>query len=402
MPGMLRVGLTGGIGAGKTTVANRLREHGAVVIDADAIAREVVSPGTEGLAAVTERFGQDLLTSEGELDRQALAGRAFADESSRQDLNAIMHPRIGARTAELMREAAADAIVVHDVPLLVEGNMGSEYHLVIVVDADEPTRVQRLTDSRGIAEADARARIASQASTAQRSRAADVWLDNSGSPQRVRAAVDSLWAERLVPFEENLRLRRPALRDAARIVDYDPDWPVEAERLRARLHAAVGERAVRIDHIGSTAVPELPAKDVIDLQLIVPTLAEADSLEEVLAEAGFPRRAGEWSDAPNAPARAPEPWEKRFHQHADPGRPANLHVRSCDGPAWWLPLLLRDWLDAHPVERTAYAGHKRQLAELHAADGDTEGYAAAKQPWIDAAFGRAREWAERTAWEARR
>src|SRR5699024_10726994 len=133
------------------------------------------------LAAVTERFGQDLLTSEGELDRQELAGRAFADESSRQDLNAIMHPRIAARTAELMRDAADDAIVVHDVPLLVEGNMESAYHLVIVVDADESTRVQRLADSRGIDEGDARARIASQASTAQRRRAADVWLDNSGS-----------------------------------------------------------------------------------------------------------------------------------------------------------------------------------------------------------------------------
>src|SRR5699024_4406510 len=137
-------------------------------------------------------------------------------------------------------------------------------------------------------------------------------------------------------------------------------------------HAAAGERAVRIDHIGSTAVPELPAKDVIDLQLVVPTLGAADSLEEVLAEAGFPRRAGEWSDSPRDPDPTPDVWEKRFHQHADPGRPANLHVRSPDGPAWWLSLLFRDWLDAHPAERTAYAEHKRRLAELCAADGHTE------------------------------
>src|SRR5699024_10417349 len=326
MPGMLRVGLTGGIGAGKTTVAGRLREHGGTIIDADAIAREVVAPGTEGLAAVTERFGQDLLTSEGKLDRQELAGRAFADESSRQDLNAIMHPRIAARTAELMRDAADDAIVVHDVPLLVEGNMASAYHLVIVVDADESTRVQRLADSRGIDEGDARARIASQASTAQRRRAADVWLDNSGSPQRVRAAIDSLWAERLAPFEENLRLRRPAPRGAPRIVDHDPDWQVEAERLLARLHAAVGERAVRIDHIGSAAVPELPAKDVIDLQLVVETLAEADCLVDALGDAGFVRRTGEWSDSAGDHGATSVWWEKRFHQHTDPARPANLHV----------------------------------------------------------------------------
>src|SRR5699024_4710710 len=115
---------------------------------------------------------------------------------------------------------------------------------------------------------------------------------------------------------------------------------------------------------------------------------------------GFPRRAGEWSDSPRDPDPTPDVWEKRFHQHADPGRPANLHVRSPDGPAWWLSLLFRDWLDAHPAERTAYAEHKRRLAELCAADGHTEGYAADKQPWIDAGLERAREWADRTGWHA--
>src|SRR5699024_7541322 len=239
---MLRVGLTGGIGAGKSTVAQRLREHGAVVIDADAVSREVVAPGTEGLAAVTERFGQDLLTSAGELDRQALASRAFADESSTRELNAIMHPRIGARTAELMRSAADDAVVVHDVPLLVEGELGSAYHLVVVVDADEATRVHRLEHSRGITPADARARMAAQATAEQRSRAADVWLDNSGTPDTVRAAVDSLWRHRLVPFERNLRLQQPAASGAPRLVAFDPVWQEQAARLLTRLHATVGGR----------------------------------------------------------------------------------------------------------------------------------------------------------------
>jgi len=395
---MLRVGLTGGIGAGKSTVAQRLREHGAVVIDADAVSREVVAPGTEGLAAVTERFGQDLLTSAGELDRQALASRAFADESSTRELNAIMHPRIGARTAELMRSAADDAVVVHDVPLLVEGELGSAYHLVVVVDADEATRVHRLEHSRGITPADARARMAAQATAEQRSRAADVWLDNSGTPDTVRAAVDSLWRHRLVPFERNLRLQQPAASGAPRLVAFDPVWQEQAARLLTRLHATVGGRAVRIDHIGSTAVPELPGKDVIDLQLVVPTLEVADSMADDLAGIGFIRRPGDWSDVPQEPDPEPARWQKRFHQYADPARPVNLHVRAGEGPAWWLSLLFRDWLCACPEERVAYAEHKRRLVELHAADGHTEQYAAAKQPWIDAALLRAREWAARTDW----
>src|SRR4051794_15886865 len=129
---MLRVGLTGGIGAGKSTVAARLAEHGAVLIDADAIAREVVEPGTEGLAELVEAFGEDILTPEGALDRAALAAKAFRDEEERRKLNGILHPRIGARTAELAAGAAPDAIVVHDIPLLVEGGLGAGYHLVIV------------------------------------------------------------------------------------------------------------------------------------------------------------------------------------------------------------------------------------------------------------------------------
>ena len=166
MPVMLRVGLTGGIGAGKSTVAARLAEHGAVVIDADAIAREVVEPGTPGLAELAEAFGREILTPHGELDRQALAAKAFSDEESRKRLNAIVHPKIGARTAELTAAAAPDAILVHDVPLLVENGIGALYHLTIVVDAPVETRVRRLVESRGMAEQDARARIAAQAERA--------------------------------------------------------------------------------------------------------------------------------------------------------------------------------------------------------------------------------------------
>ena len=195
---MLRVGLTGGIGAGKSTVARRLAEHGATIVDADALAREVLAPGTEGLAAVTARFGAGVLRPDGSLDRAALARLAFADDESRRALEAITHPRIADRTAELFAAAAEDAVVVHDVPLLVEKGMAARYQLVVVVDAPVEVRVERLV-RRGMSEADARARIAAQASEAERRAVADVWLDTDRPLAEVEAEVDALWTDRLVP-----------------------------------------------------------------------------------------------------------------------------------------------------------------------------------------------------------
>ncbi|WP_091675634.1 dephospho-CoA kinase [Amycolatopsis marina] len=395
---MLRVGLTGGIGAGKSTVATRLVEHGAVLIDADLLAREVVEPGTEGLAEIVEAFGPDVLTRDGALDRAALAARAFADEQSRRRLNGIVHPRVGARTAELMRNAAPDAIVVHDIPLLVEGGLAPHYHLVVVVDADEEVRVRRLVEARGMSEADARARIAAQASVEQRRAAADVWLDNGGARDIVLAEVDALWADRLVPFEANLRLRKPRPPRSPLVSPYDETWPGQAERVLGRVRAAAGDRAARADHIGSTAVPGLPAKDVLDLQLTVPTLDVADELADALSDAGFPRAEGHWFDDPQDGTAGSAVWDKRFHFGADPVRPVNLHVRAEEGPAWRLALLFRDWLRANPPELAAYAEVKRRLAGAHAGDGTTQPYAEEKQDWVNDAFTRAEEWAERTGW----
>lgn len=395
---MLRVGLTGGIGAGKSTVAARLAELGATVIDADRIAREVVEPGTDGLAEVVEAFGEDVLAADGALDRAALAAKAFADDESRARLNAITHPRIGRRTVELVGQAAADAIVVHDVPLLVEGGMSANYHLVVVVDADEDIRVRRLGDSRDMAVEDARARIAAQATRAQREAAADVWLDNSGTPDVVRDEVDALWRERLAPFEANLRLRRPRAPKPPTLVESDPAWPAQAERLLSRVRAAAGDKAVRADHVGSTAVPGLPAKDTLDLQLTVRSLADADLVSESLSDAGFVRADGHWFDQPQDDATAPELWDKRFHYGADPQRPVNLHVRSDAGPAWRLALLFRDWLRANPAEVRVYADIKQRLARAHAGDASSLNYSEEKQSWVDAAFVRAERWAADTGW----
>jgi dephospho-CoA kinase len=195
---VLRVGLTGGAGAGKSTVAARLRELGAVVIDADALAREVLEPGSDGLREVVAAFGAQVLRPDGSLDRAALAAVVFADPERRRELEAITHPRIAARTSELLAAAPADAVVVHDVPLLVEKALAPAYELVVVVDAPVERRVERLV-GRGLTEADARARIAAQATRAERAAVADVWLDNDGSVADLVAAVDALWRGRLAP-----------------------------------------------------------------------------------------------------------------------------------------------------------------------------------------------------------
>ena len=195
---MLRIGLTGGIGSGKSTVSRLLAGHGAVVVDADAIAREVVEPGTPGLAAVVEDFGSGVLAADGSLDRPALASVVFADPEARKRLDAIVHPLVRSRGRELEAAAPPDTAVVHDVPLLAETGQASSYDLVVVVEADPETRVARLVQ-RGLTAEDARARIAVQARDAQRRAIADVVLDNSGTPEQLAAQVDRFWAERVAP-----------------------------------------------------------------------------------------------------------------------------------------------------------------------------------------------------------
>jgi dephospho-CoA kinase len=391
---VLRVGLTGGIGSGKSAVAKRLAKHGAVIIDADRLAREVVAAGTDGLAAVVAAFGPDVLSAEGELDRPALGVRVFGDEPARRRLEGIIHPRVRARTAELTASAAPDAIVVNDVPLLVESGLAASYHLVIVVQADPEVRIRRLVDTRGMPAEQAAARIAAQANDEQRRAAADVVLANDASLGELNARVDRLWRERLLPYERNLRNRRVAPSDGLlRLVDHDPTWAAQAERLIARIRRAVGPSA-EVSHIGSTAVPGLPAKDLIDLMLAVATLEQADALADALARAGLPRREGEWAD--NARGVPGETWPKRLHGSADPGRHVNLHVRVAGSPGWRFALLMRDHLRAVPEARDGYAAAKLRWAAEHP---DVGSYAVAKEPWFDAEARAAHDWAEETGWQ---
>ncbi|TFV46869.1 dephospho-CoA kinase [Blastococcus sp. TF02A-35] len=195
---MLRIGLTGGIGSGKSTVSTLLAARGATVVDADRIAREVLEPGTPGLDAVVAEFGGGVLTDAGALDRPALAAVVFADDAARARLDAIVHPLVRARSAELVADVPADAVVVNDVPLLVETGQAGSYDLVVVVEADPEVRVARLV-TRGLTEADARARIAAQATDEQRRAVADVVLDNSGTREQLAEQVERFWEERVVP-----------------------------------------------------------------------------------------------------------------------------------------------------------------------------------------------------------
>ena len=190
---MLRVGLTGGIASGKSTVSALLAEYGAVVIDSDLLAREVVAAGTTGLAEVVIAFGPDMVTVDGELDRTAMGRRAFSDAEARGRLEAIIHPRVRARAAELEAEVAADAVVVHDIPLLVETGQEGRFDIVVVVDAPADVQTERLVRTRGMGEDEARSRIAAQADRAERLAAADHVIVNDVSAEHLRAAVEGLW-----------------------------------------------------------------------------------------------------------------------------------------------------------------------------------------------------------------
>jgi dephospho-CoA kinase len=195
---MLRVGLTGGIGSGKSAVAERLAAHGAVVLDADKAARAVVEPGTPGLARIAETFGPGVLREDGSLDRPKLAEIVFADEAARGKLNAIVHPLVHdhMRAAEqsALRQLGGNTVIVHDVPLLAEGGRGKEFDLVIVVDAPSELQVERLA-ARGMPGQQARARMAAQATREQRLAVADIVIDNSGTLADLDRRVADVWTD---------------------------------------------------------------------------------------------------------------------------------------------------------------------------------------------------------------
>ncbi|MEH1013232.1 dephospho-CoA kinase [Micromonospora sp. CPCC 206060] len=312
------MGLTGGIGSGKSVVASRLAGLGAVVIDSDRLAREVVAPGTEGLAEIVAAFGSSVVAPDGSLDRPALGALVFGDEAARRRLERIVHPRVRARTVQLTGAAPADAVVVNDVPLLVEVGLAPTYHLVLVVEATESTRIGRLVRDRGMGTTEAVQRIRAQADDIRRRAAADVVLGNDAGLAELHDTVDHLWRDRLVPYEHNLRTRRPVPGLPLTGGAGDPTWPAQYARLAARLRHTLGPVAEGLSHVGPTAQGRLPEQDIIDMRLTVASVAQATAMAEPLAGAGFPA----WPEPADHP-RSPGGWR---YGSADPGRPVDLRV----------------------------------------------------------------------------
>ena len=376
---MLRVGLTGGIGSGKSTAARRLVERGAVLVDADVVAREVVAPGSAGLAEVVAAFGREVLGPDGALDRPALAALVFGDPAARATLNGIVHPRVRERTEEIVaavREQRPDAVVVQDIPLLVETRSPADFDLVVVVHADADVRVERLVRERGMPAADARARIAAQADDTARRAAADVWLDNGGAPAALDAAVDALWRDRLSPFAANRRTGRPVIAPVGTMVGPDPGWAAAGARLGGRVARAVGSAGRGVAHVGPTAVPGLPADDVLDVLVAVepPDVVAAGA---ALDAAGFPRMGA-----------GAGPGERR-HAGTDPGRPVRVHVRPPGSAPWRADLVQRDWLRADAAARE----ERVALAALPDAERGR-----ALRHWAKFAVTRAEDWAASSGW----
>lgn len=187
------MGLTGGIASGKSAVSQRMAGHGAVIIDADQLARQAVAPGSEALAEIVEHFGEDMLTAEGRLDRAALGERVFGDESARERLNSIVHPRVRAEAARQREYVADGSVVVEDIPLLIETGQQDRFDVVVVVQAPHEERVRRMVEDRGMSREEAESRVRAQASDKERAAAADVVLDNSGSLEELVRRVDDLW-----------------------------------------------------------------------------------------------------------------------------------------------------------------------------------------------------------------
>ncbi|HEX5996636.1 MAG TPA: dephospho-CoA kinase, partial [Jiangellales bacterium] len=254
-------------------------------------------------------------------------------------------------------------------------------------------RVRRIAATRAMTEEDAWARVRAQADDDARRAAADIWLDNSGTPDATVAAVDTVWTARLIPFEANLRAGRPAER-SARAVLTGPDrtWSGQAVRLIERVRYHAGRHIQRVDHIGSTSVPSLSAKDVIDLQVVCEDLSTAVEVAGSLTGAGLVRMPGRWWDA----GRDGVEYDKAMACNADPGRAANVHVRPAGSPAWRDALLLRDWFRATPAAAAEYEALKRELVTLpHETIDD---YAERKTPWMKDALARADAWAAGVGW----
>lgn len=326
---MLRIGLTGGIAAGKSVVAGRLAALGAVLVDADVLARAAVEPGSEGLAAVVSAFGPELLGADGSLDRPALGRLVFADPAARERLNAIVHPRVRAAAAALVDDAPEGAAVVEDIPLLVETGQAARFHLVVVVDAPDAARIDRMVGRRGMERGDAERRIAAQASRQERLRAADAVLVNDRGVDDLLAATDALWETRIVPFRDNLAGGRPADRGAARPTAGLAGTVALADRIRGKLDAVLPPGCRVLPHEGHQGAPDEACDGVRDdavraaVRVVVPPAADPGAASDAVTRAGFP------PDDPSGPGGPPT----ALHRAADPAIDVSVTLVPGSAPA---------------------------------------------------------------------
>lgn len=403
---MLEIGLTGGIGSGKSTIAHELASLGAHVIDSDQLARDVVAPGTEGLAQVVASFGPEMLFEDGNLDRAKLGRRVFSKPEDLATLNGIIHPLVRQRSEEKVRALPPGAVVVHDVPLLVEKHMAKLYDLVMVVSASRATRQKRLLDSRALSLEDIERRMAAQATDEARREVADIWLNNDGDPTATTHVLRQVWHERLAPYAVNLANERPAshsgLLNLLRSQQNGRNWHIKATQMANRIGYRLGIREGDICHIGATAVPGLDAEDVVELQLGVATRREAESVTASLASAGYPLVADAeggaacedferwWSTHAQTVGSGRDGFE-RVHASADPGQNALVYVRQISSARWAYPLLMRDWLRADPRARDDFS---RVRARWAGASVSRETFAAQCAAYLDGVTPAALAWAE--------
>ena len=312
-------------------------------------------------------------------------------------MNASAPPASAFNTpAELIEELKAGRMVI----LMDDEDRENEGDLVIPAQMATPHAINFMaTHGRGlICLALPAARIDAQATDEQRRAAADVLLDNNDTPKELSAQVDRLWQERVTPFADNLAAGRRREREPViTLSDPDPTWPAQAARHLARIAHALGDRAATLDHIGSTAVPGLVAKDVLDLQVGVASLADADEegFVRAMTAAGYPRVDGYLADHPRVDGRSPQEWPKRFHGNSDPCVAVHVHVREVGSPGWRWALLFRAWLRAEATAREEYTALKREVAGRGLA---MEDYAEAKEPWFDGIHERLEVWARETGW----
>lgn len=328
---MLRIGLTGGIAAGKSAVSRQLGDLGAVVVDADLLARQAVEPGSPGLDEVVAAFGPEVLGADGSLDRPALGRLIFADGSARERLNAIIHPRVRAEAARRIDEAPDAAVVVEDIPLLVETGQASRFHLVVVVDAPDEVRIERMIGQRGMKRGDAERRIAAQAPRPDRLREADAVLLNDRGLEDLHATTAALWEGRIVPFRDNLAAGRAAARRLEPAPAGLAGTSGLGRRLQAKLTAALPAGAVVGLDGGTGEAPGTASRgtsgydDVVSavVRVGVPGSVEVDTAS-ALAAAGFPQ-AGSSREQSGAGVRA-------VHRAADPALDVTVLVRTPPDP----------------------------------------------------------------------